>query len=96
MAWIDIVEDYSLRMASDESDKLVACAAIAEQFHRVLRCDYLAGLWRSHTLLIHLLWHANTNETDSGPIQVGYQYYARPTVYSALQNCFQKWPSGAF
>lgn len=54
-AWTKVIEDYTRRTASVASDKLVACAAIAEQFHRVLGSDYLAGLWRSDALLFHLL-----------------------------------------
>lgn len=54
-AWLDIVRDYSGRAESVESDKLLACAAIAEQFSGVLRCEYLAGLWRSDAFLADLL-----------------------------------------
>ncbi|OJT10399.1 hypothetical protein TRAPUB_13091 [Trametes pubescens] len=55
-AWMVVVEDYTRRTASVESDKLIACAALAEQFHRVLDSEYLAGLWRSDELLVGLLW----------------------------------------
>lgn len=56
-AWMRVARDYTQRTASDESDKLVACAALAEQFHCLLGSEYLAGLWRSDTtLLIQLLW----------------------------------------
>ncbi len=54
-AWWDIVEDYSRRVVSTPSDKLVACGAIADAFRRVLHSEYLAGLWRD-TLLQDLLW----------------------------------------
>ncbi|EIW54394.1 HET-domain-containing protein [Trametes versicolor FP-101664 SS1] len=54
-AWLEIIEDYSRRAVSNPSDKLVACGAIAAGFQRVLRTDYLAGLWRA-TLLDDLLW----------------------------------------
>lgn len=63
-AWTEVVEDYTRRTASVESDKLVACAAVAEQFHRALGSDYLAGLWRSDTLLVHLLWSVDLKNTD--------------------------------
>ncbi|KAL1948327.1 hypothetical protein VTO73DRAFT_12402 [Trametes versicolor] len=53
--WQQIAEEYSRRMATVPSDKLVACAAVAQQFHSVLGSDYLAGLWR-HSLLLDLLW----------------------------------------
>ncbi|OJT05662.1 hypothetical protein TRAPUB_3521 [Trametes pubescens] len=54
--WGDIMKDYALRAIGEPSDKLVACGAIAEAFQRVLRSDYLAGLWRAR-LLWDLLWH---------------------------------------
>lgn len=53
--WGDMVHQYSTRKLSEASDKLVACGALAEAFHRVLSSDYLAGLWRD-TLLHDLLW----------------------------------------
>lgn len=54
-AWFDIVHQYARRTIGQASDKLVACGALAEAFHRVLGSDYLAGLWRD-TLLQDLLW----------------------------------------
>ncbi|KAL1944881.1 hypothetical protein VTO73DRAFT_2501 [Trametes versicolor] len=54
--WMKVVEDYSGRTAGVESDKLVACAAVAEQFRRVLDSAYLAGLWSSDMFLVDLLW----------------------------------------
>ncbi|KAH9887728.1 heterokaryon incompatibility protein-domain-containing protein [Cubamyces lactineus] len=54
-SWCGAVQDYSRRSLSDPSDKLVACAGLAELFARVLRSDYLAGLWRD-SLLRDLLW----------------------------------------
>ncbi|OJT14279.1 hypothetical protein TRAPUB_9139 [Trametes pubescens] len=53
--WRDLVSDYSGRAISDPLDKLVACAAIAEHFHRVFNTDYLAGMWLN-TLVSDLLW----------------------------------------
>ncbi|EIW62676.1 HET-domain-containing protein, partial [Trametes versicolor FP-101664 SS1] len=53
--WGDIVHQYSTRKLGEASDKLVACGALAEAFHRILSSDYLAGLWRD-TLLHDLLW----------------------------------------
>lgn len=56
LRWRDVVQLYSARTLGKASDKLVACGALAEAFQRVLRCDYLAGLWRSDMLLYDLLW----------------------------------------
>ncbi|KAF8540599.1 hypothetical protein BDD12DRAFT_916981 [Trichophaea hybrida] len=52
----------------EPSDKLVALAGVAEEFHRVWKTKYLAGLWQ-HTLLQDLLWYNS------------YQYLPRPEKY---------------
>lgn len=79
-AWMVVLEDYTCRTASDESDKLVACAAIAEQFHHVLDSDYLAGLWRSPSeiILVHLLWMADKDKAKSLRCR-----HTLPTAYRA-------------
>ena len=55
-AWQVAIQDYTRRAVSLPSDKLVACGGLAEEFARLFRSDYLAGLWRT-TLLRDLLWH---------------------------------------
>ncbi len=77
-AWMEVVKEYSRRTATVESDKLLACAAVAEQFHRVLGCEYLAGVWRSDTLLTDLLWGA-----DKLGVEAAGHQHARPTAYRA-------------
>ncbi|EIW62306.1 HET-domain-containing protein, partial [Trametes versicolor FP-101664 SS1] len=79
--WRDVVEDYTRRAASVESDKLVACAAVAEQFHRALGSDaYLAGLWRSD-LLRHLLWSSDYYP-DTADLST-HSPHTRPAAYRA-------------
>lgn len=75
-AWTKVVVDYSRRSASVESDKLLACAAVAQQFSHVLKSDYLAGLWQSDKLLADLLWRANPYATGDVP-------HCRPKAYRA-------------
>ncbi|KAI0350133.1 HET-domain-containing protein [Trametes cingulata] len=70
-AWQEVVADYTQRSISVSSDKLVACGGIAEEFARVLRSDYLAGLWRD-TLLGDLLWSKRAGSD-----------LPRPTTYRA-------------
>ncbi|KAI0333429.1 HET-domain-containing protein, partial [Cubamyces sp. BRFM 1775] len=55
--WHDVVEDYSRRKLSYASDKLVACAGLAEMFSRALDSEYAAGLWNDDFLLHDLLWN---------------------------------------
>ncbi|KAF8963860.1 hypothetical protein BDZ97DRAFT_1818243 [Flammula alnicola] len=54
-SWLFAIWEYSRRGLTVGTDKLVALAGIAEQFHRVWQASYLAGLWE-HTLLEDLLW----------------------------------------
>lgn len=56
-AWLSVIFMYTLRKTSVPSDRLVALAGVAEQFHLVYKDQYLAGLWRK-TLLLDLLWKA--------------------------------------
>jgi hypothetical protein len=59
--WWQIVEEYSSRAMTSGADKLVAIAAVAETFQRLIpiqerrRWRYLAGLWEQ-TLLRDLVW----------------------------------------
>ncbi|KAJ8494837.1 hypothetical protein ONZ51_g2056 [Trametes cubensis] len=54
--WQELVQDYSRRSLTYASDKLLACAAIAEVLAPYLGPNYLAGLW-PNTVLFDLLWH---------------------------------------
>ncbi|KAH9889052.1 heterokaryon incompatibility protein-domain-containing protein [Cubamyces lactineus] len=53
--WRSIVEDYTNRLLSNPSDRLVAISGLAEMFAQALGSEYVAGLWRD-TLLHDLLW----------------------------------------
>ncbi|KAH9885083.1 hypothetical protein C8Q73DRAFT_718352 [Cubamyces lactineus] len=53
--WRTILVDYSGRLLSKPTDKLVALAGLAELFERELGPGYLAGLWR-YSLLSDLQW----------------------------------------
>ncbi|KAL1950436.1 hypothetical protein VTO73DRAFT_5560 [Trametes versicolor] len=70
-SWLELIEDYSQRKVTVSTDKLVACSAIAAQFHCLLPSEYIAGLWRD-TLLTELIWYRR--EGTEAP---------RPTEYRA-------------
>ncbi|KAI0655260.1 heterokaryon incompatibility protein-domain-containing protein [Cubamyces menziesii] len=55
--WHAVVRDYASRELSYPSDKLVACAALAEMFATALGSTYVAGSWNDDFLLLDLLWH---------------------------------------
>ncbi|KAI0369474.1 HET-domain-containing protein [Pilatotrama ljubarskyi] len=66
-AWREVLAEYTQRSISVPSDKLVAWGGIAEEFARVLRSEYLAGLWRD-TLLADLLWSKRAGASVSRPV----------------------------
>ena len=57
-SWQRNIERYTLRKLSKASDRLPACAALAENFGEIMGLqpsDYLAGLWKPD-LMVQLLW----------------------------------------
>lgn len=58
-AWHNEIERYTFRKLTKPSDRLSACAALAENFSEIMglnSSDYLAGLWKTH-VPAQLLWH---------------------------------------
>ena len=56
--WNDLITNYSKRLLTDPRDKLIAIAAVAQDFAKrngLESYDYLGGLWKP-TLLTGLLW----------------------------------------
>ncbi|KAI0659428.1 heterokaryon incompatibility protein-domain-containing protein [Cubamyces menziesii] len=82
--WQEIVENYSRRSLTYASDKLLACAAIAEVFAPHLGQTYLAGLWL-HTLLLDLLWHID-DRFPNHPRPRGLPYRDAPSWSWASTN----------
>jgi hypothetical protein len=66
-----MVEAYSTRKLTKQSDKLPAISALAETYASHIQCDYLAGLWRRY-LVYDLMWwvedyvEEDPNESESG------------------------------
>jgi hypothetical protein len=54
--WCDAASEYTKGALTCEGDKLVAISSIAQSMYSILRCEYLAGLWRTG-FPNHLLWH---------------------------------------
>ncbi|KAI0655281.1 heterokaryon incompatibility protein-domain-containing protein, partial [Cubamyces menziesii] len=67
--WSKIVREYSRRSLSCPSDKLVACAALAETFAFALGSCYVAGLWDDGFIFHDLLWQV----TSWSPRPVAYR-----------------------
>ncbi len=53
--WMDIVQQFTKRNLTKDSDKLPALSGIAKVWAQTSKDPYLAGLWRSH-LPLGLLW----------------------------------------
>ncbi|KAK6379823.1 hypothetical protein LTS17_005897 [Exophiala oligosperma] len=73
--WLGIVSKYSECLLTNESDKLVALAGLAQVVQQYMGCpatDYLAGLWR-RSLVQDLLWSAYTGRQER------YQTYQAPS-----------------
>ncbi|KAI0334660.1 HET-domain-containing protein [Cubamyces sp. BRFM 1775] len=90
--WRNVVEDYSNRLLSEPTDKLVAISGLAEMFAHALCTDYLAGLWRD-SLIHDLLWRRCDWITQAPPPRYPFGYCAPswswgcidgPTCYDTL------------
>lgn len=83
--WRDMVEEYSRRMLTNTSDKLVALSGVAKVFVRHLGDEYLAGIWRS-SLLADLLWSHDFTHSNSEHRRGNYYFDLKwdvPTPYIA-------------
>jgi hypothetical protein len=72
--WYNNVQKYTLRTLTRGSDRLSACAALAENFRDIMgleTSDYLAGLWKTH-LPAQLLWY-RLEVSDLPARLLGYQ-----------------------
>jgi len=76
--WADILCNYTQREVTHAKDKLVAFAAIAEEFAQIWQDKYVAGLWQSR-LFEDLLWHRHLT-SDFRPSM---KLMPRPAKYRA-------------
>ncbi|KAJ9621601.1 hypothetical protein H2203_007088 [Taxawa tesnikishii (nom. ined.)] len=58
LSWYALVEDYTMRELTYDTDKLPAVLALAVEFEARLDCAYIHGLWNAD-LNRGLLWHTN-------------------------------------
>lgn len=65
LQWSHVVQEFSRRNLSFDSDKLPAIAGIAKAFARSTGYSYVAGLWRED-IVPGLLWYRRTG--DKGPL----------------------------
>ena len=62
--WFDLVEAYSRRNLTFDTDKLPALSGVAAKIHSSTGSQYYAGLWK-HNLEEHLLWFLEPWPFDS-------------------------------
>jgi hypothetical protein len=71
--WYSLVSTYTRTKLSFPSDKVAAFSAIAKEMSRILKDEYIVGMWR-RSLESELLWSVETNSTVVA---------ARPAIYRA-------------
>lgn len=54
--WNRVIEEYTCTRLTDENDRLIAIAGVAQLFASCLPDEYMAGLWKKG-LLQYMLWH---------------------------------------
>lgn len=81
--WTDVIEDYTSRLLTVESDKLPALSGMCHTMLPYLRrSQYLAGLWRDH-LPSALLWRTEPGLRDPNGKAHASSYPTRPKVHRA-------------
>src|SRR6202034_4113352 len=54
-AWHYLIESYSVRQLTFETDKLPAVSGVASRIHEIVGSEYLAGLWKAN-MPMELCW----------------------------------------
>ncbi|KAH6664626.1 heterokaryon incompatibility protein-domain-containing protein [Halenospora varia] len=78
--WHDLIESYSIRELTFESDKLPAVSGVAKQIQGRTNSVYLAGLWKDN-LPMDLCWSVDYVSTNSSPNM-------QPETYIAPSWCW--------
>ncbi|KAL0950126.1 hypothetical protein HGRIS_010122 [Hohenbuehelia grisea] len=86
VAWFRSLNKYTSLSLTDPSDKLVAFSAVARRFSRVLRADYVAGLWRP-TLMKDLLWSVDCTTVQPRPAV----WRAPSWSWAAVDGSIESW-----
>ena len=88
--WSRIVQDYSHRDMSIESDKLPAIAALAQRFSAIFGPHYYAGLWR-YGLMMQLCW---TPTHPSQKQRAGSLYRAPSWSWASVDGTYPRYKDG--
>ncbi|KAK6381002.1 hypothetical protein LTS17_005203 [Exophiala oligosperma] len=66
--WTSLVAHYSLRNLTFPDDKLLAIAGISKLFGRIMRDEFVGGLWHRH-FLEGLLWYIRPKTRTRAPLE---------------------------
>jgi hypothetical protein len=83
--WRELVTKYTTCQLTQQTDKLIGIAGIAERVHTPDLGEYIAGLWEKH-LEIHLLWSSENPKADQQKSSSSDQYRAPSFSWAALDN----------
>ncbi|VUC33508.1 unnamed protein product [Clonostachys rosea] len=61
--WNKMIENYSTRRLTKQSDTLPAISGVAEKIQRITGSPYVAGLW-ANNIYLDLLWRLNPSSTE--------------------------------
>ncbi|KAF8847169.1 HET-domain-containing protein [Acephala macrosclerotiorum] len=83
--WHDLIESYSIRELTFESDKLPAVSGVAKQIQGRASSAYLAGLWKEN-LPMELCWSVDYVSTNSSPILQSETYIAPSWSWASVNG----------
>jgi Heterokaryon incompatibility protein (HET) len=73
--WMKIAEDYSHRLLTRNSDKLIAMSGIAMELCERTRQEYICGLWKPH-IEAQLCWRVKAELANGIPVVRSKEYRA--------------------
>lgn len=90
--WVNDIVNYATSDLTFESDKLVAISGIARFLHRIVKDDYIAGLWKTD-FVFQLAWMALAISRDSRTIKTKktVQYIAPSWSWASIR-CDLQYP----
>ena len=76
--WNRVVFTYTRCDLTNEGDKLVALSGVAKHLNRILKDEYLAGLWKRF-LACQLLWEVRSGQQANGLPSIRPRLYRAPS-----------------
>ncbi|RYC78721.1 hypothetical protein BFJ63_vAg18405 [Fusarium oxysporum f. sp. narcissi] len=91
--WYDLMRQYCVRNIKERTDKLVAISGLAEQMSRIVKDNYVSGLW-GRDLIRGLLWKtllSKEDETTRYPLS-GEGFVAPSWSWASMKQAYvQTW-----